>query len=87
MASNSTKKSSSVVRMGWTWLRSPRWRATAWVRNEANMNPNPRSHTPRFSAWVSRLRWSVDSAGASSTPIRCRMLVRALANALKVARM
>ncbi len=49
------------------------------------MTANPRSHTPRLRAWVSRLSRSVVSSGASSTPIRCRMLVRALARALNVA--
>ena len=73
--------------MGWTWLRSPRWRATAWVTNEATMTAKPSSHTPRLMAWVIRLSRRVSSAGASSTPIRWRMLVTALARALNVARM
>ena len=61
---------SSVVRMGWTWLRSPRWSATAWLRNEAIMKARPINHTPRLRAWVSKLRRSVESSEASSTPIR-----------------
>jgi hypothetical protein len=78
VASSTTRNSNSVVRMGWTWLRSPRCRATACMRNEATMKAKPSSHTPRLRAWVSRLSLSVDSSGASSTPIRWRMLVSAL---------
>jgi len=81
VANSRTKKSSSVVRMGCTWLRSPRWRATACMRNEAIMKANPSSHTPRLSAWVNRLSFRVDSAGASSTPMRWSRLVRALESA------
>ncbi len=69
------------MRMGWTWLRSPRWSANAWHRKDPTMQANPSSQTPRFRAWVRRLRCIVESAGASSTPIRWSRLVSALANA------
>ena len=50
------------------------------------MQAKPSSQTPRLRAWVIRLSCMVESAGASSTPIRWRMLVRALANAAVRAR-
>ena len=43
-----TKNKSSVVKMGWTIVRFPRWSATAWRRNDAIMRAKPASQTPRF---------------------------------------
>jgi len=80
-ASSTTRKSSSVVRRGCTWVSRPKCRATAWSKKEATMKPNPASQTPRRSAWVSSDSLSVASSGASSRPIRCRTLVSALASA------
>ena len=57
------------------------------MRNVITMKAKPSSHTPRLSAWVSRLRCIDDDSGASSTPMRWRMLASALDRALATARM
>ena len=65
-----TKNRSSMVRIGWTTERRPMCNAKACNKKAQIMNPKPRSQTPRRMAWAIRLRRMVDSAGASSTPMR-----------------
>ena len=72
--------------MGWTWLSVPRCNATIWRGTVATMQASPRSHTPRLSACVSRLSFSVSDAGAFSIPMRWSTLASALASAHAVAR-
>src|SRR5262249_52645440 len=76
-----TRNTSSVVRIGWTWDSRPKCRATACSRNETIIRANPSSQIRRRSAKTSRLSRSVESAGARSTPMRWNTLVRALASA------
>jgi hypothetical protein len=57
--STMTRKTSSVVRIGWTSDSRPRCRATAWSRNEMIINANPASQMPRRTAYVIRLNRSV----------------------------
>jgi len=45
-----TRNTSSVVRIGWTWERRPKCRATAWSRNETIIRANPSSQIRRRSA-------------------------------------
>jgi hypothetical protein len=48
--SKNTKKSSSVVRMGCTWVSRPKCNATACMMNARIMTKNPASQMPRRSA-------------------------------------
>ena len=81
-----TRNSSSMVRIGCTTERRPMCNANACSKNAQTMNPKPNSHTPRRMAWAMRLRRMVDSAGASSTPMRWNTLVSALERAASTAR-
>ena len=73
--------------MGCTSESCPKCSAIAWSRNEKIIRANPPSQTARRNAWVRRPRVSVESAGASSTPMRWKMLVSALAIAAPRAQM
>jgi hypothetical protein len=79
MESTATRKTNSSVKMGCTCESRPKCRATAWRMKETIISANPRSQTPRRTAYVIKLSFSAFSAGASSTPIRWNTLVSALA--------
>ncbi len=80
------RKSSSVVRTGWTTLSSPNRRAVACRPKTTSMRAKPMSQIPRLMAWLIRLRRMVSESGAVSTPILCRTEVRALTKAALAAR-
>ncbi len=79
------RKGSSNVKMGWTVVSRPKCRARNCKRNAAISTVKPAIHTVRRIAYAMRLNLRFVSAGADSTPIRCRTLVKALANAAMTA--
>ena len=70
---------------GWTTLSPPKPKAVAWKPNEPIMAANPTYQMGRRTTWRRSFRPRPSFSGAVSTPIRWKIVVRALQSAAKTA--